>query len=459
MLRHPTLHPPRTMLALSPTGGRSRPLRPVALAVAGLLLAGLAACGSDQPASRGSQVDGRAVDPATSSTEESEKSTTASSAEVPVTTAPPPPSTEPAPPADPGPLSGVRVTLTPVASVQAPTKLVARPGSDHLYVAEQAGRVLVIDPAAGPDAEPTTALDLREVTAAGGERGLLGLAFSPDRSTLYVHHSGTDGRTRVASFQMEGKVADPSSRTDLLEVDQPFPNHNGGDILVDDAGLLWIGLGDGGSAGDPGDRAQDPDVLLGKILRIDPTSPSDGRPYGIPADNPFATGGGRPEIVLTGVRNPWRMRFDPANGDLWIADVGQDEVEEIDRVPAGSILGTNLGWSRFEGSTTFDDTRDIQGSDPLGPVFEMVHDDGWCSVSGGPVYRGEAIPDLVGAYLFGDYCKAGLNAIRLGDDGLVAESVVLNDEVAQVVSIDVGPDGELYVLSLDGTISRVDQAT
>lgn len=435
----------------SPAGLRPR----LCLTLAGLVLTGLVACGSDEPTSQGNEVEGRAVETTTSTTSDT-STTTASSADEPATTTPPIASTPPppTPAAGPGPLSGVQVTLTPVAEVEAPTKLVARPGSDGLYVAEQGGRVQLIT----GDGDPTTALDLSDQTQAEGEQGLLGLAFSPDGSTLYVHHSGTDGRTRVASFAMDGDVADPSSRIDLLEVDQPFPNHNGGDILVDDTGMLWIGLGDGGSGGDPDDRAQDPDDLLGKVLRIDPTSPSGGRAYGIPVDNPFASGGGRPEIALTGVRNPWRMRFDQGSGDLWIADVGQNEVEEINRVPAGSLLGTNLGWSRFEGSSTFDDQRDIQGPDPLGPVFEMVHDDGWCSVSGGPVYRGDAIPDLVGAYLFGDYCKTGLNAIRLDDEGVASESVVLDEDVDQVVSIDVGPDGELYVLSPSGTISRVDPA-
>ncbi len=423
----------------------------------------LAACGADEPAGTGQEVEGRAPTTTARSDAPSTTTTTRPTSDAPKsaaeTTAPPPvETTEEAPADEPGPLAEVAVALTPVASVDGPTKLVARPGTDRLYVATQGGQVLVVDPAAGADARPEVALDLTDVTQSGGERGLLGLAFSPDGSTLYVHHSGTRGETRVASYAVAGDTVDAGSRTDLLEVDQPFGNHNGGEILVDDAGLLWIGLGDGGSGGDPGDRAQDPNVLLGKVLRIDPTNPSGAQPYGIPADNPFASGGGRPEVALTGVRNPWRMRFDQATGDLWIADVGQDEVEEIDRIPAGDILGTNLGWSRFEGTTTFNDSREVRNGPALGPVFEMTHGDGWCSVSGGPVYRGAAIPDLDGAYLFGDFCKPGLNAIRLDDAGVTTESAVLDDAVGQVVSIDTGADGELYVVSLDGTISRVDPA-
>ncbi len=357
----------------------------------------------------------------------------------------------------PGPLGEVAITLTPVAELEAPTKLVARPGSDLLYVAEQVGRVVAIDPSAGTDADPVEVLDLTDVTRAGGEQGLLGLAFSPDGATLYVHHSGPSGETRIAAFAMSGDTADAGSRSDLLTVAQPYANHNGGEILVDDEGLLWIGLGDGGSADDPERRAQDPDDLLGKILRIDPRTGSDDAPYSIPEGNMFAAGEGRPEIAVTGVRNPWRMRFDPATGDLWVADVGQDRLEEIDRLPAGSIVGTNLGWSRWEGSEEIFPDRDLTAGTLVGPVFEMEHEDGWCSVSGGAVYRGEAIPDLDGAYLFGDYCKPGLSAIRLDGDA-VGETAVLDDTVGSVVSIDTDAAGEAYVLSMDGTISRLDPA-
>jgi glucose/arabinose dehydrogenase len=256
---------------------------------------------------------------------------------------------------------------------------------------------------------------------------------------------------------MTGDTADVASRVDLLTVAQPYANHNGGEILVDDDGLLWIGLGDGGSSNDPELRAQDPDELLGKILRIDPTQRGPEQPYAIPADNPFADGGGRPEIVAMGLRNPWRMRFDPDTGDLWIADVGQDLLEEIDRLPAGAVLGANLGWSRFEGSEEIFPDRELGPGTLVGPVFEMQHADGWCSVSGGVVYRGDAIADLDGAYLFGDFCKAGLSAIRLDGDA-VGETTVLDDSAGSVVSIDTDADGEVYVLSLDGVVARLDPA-
>lgn len=415
--------------------------RRAALVLAAAVLVAGSACGDDEPAGTGTEVEGRAPErprttgDGTTSTSTEDASTT--------TTAP---------------LAEARVALTPVAELDSPTKLLARPRSTTLYVAEQAGRIATLRPEGDALAEGPTALDLTPVTRSGGERGLLGLAFSPDGDTLYVHHSGLGGETRIAAFAMDGDVADPASRVDLLEVDQPFANHNGGDILVDDEGLLWIGLGDGGSAGDPQDRAQDPDDLLGKILRIDPTARTGALPYAIPPDNPYADGGGRPEIAVTGLRNPWRLRFDPATGGLWIADVGQSELEEIDHLPADAILGANLGWSRFEGSATYDESRQVRGEDPVLPVFEMAHGDGWCSVTGGPVYRGAALPDLAGAYLFGDYCKPGLAALRLAD-GEVVETTVLDDTVTNVVSIDTDDDGEVYVVSQKGPVYRLTPAS
>jgi len=423
--------------------------RALALAVVLAVAALAGGCGADEQAETGDPVEGRSPTMPTqpegsAATTEATTSTTAATTTV-------------AGNDQPGPLGDVAVVLTPIAELDAPTKLVSRPESDLLYVAEQGGRVVSLDPAAGEDAEPATALDLTDVTRSGGEQGLIGLAFSPDGSILYVHHSGLGGETRIASFTMTGDTADAASRVDLLTVAQPFANHNGGEILVDEDGLLWIGLGDGGSADDPDERAQDPEDLLGKILRIDPRTRSDDAPYSIPEGNMFAEGEGRPEIVVTGVRNPWRMRFDPATGDLWVADVGQDRLEEIDRLPAGAIVGTNLGWSRWEGSEVFLRGHELGTGTLVGPVFEMEHEDGWCSVSGGVLYRGDAIADLDGAYLFGDYCKPGLSAIRL-DGETVGETTVLDDTVSSVVSIDTDADGEVYVLSLDGVVARLDPA-
>lgn len=417
--------------------GRSRRSRPgLALIATFTLLGGMVACGADDASGPGEVVEGRAPD-----------SSSAGSAPGSTGVTGPPPV----------PLTEVTVALTAVAELDSPTKLTSRPGSEVLYVAEQGGRVATLVTDGDDLVEGPTALDLTAVTLSGGEQGLLGLAFSPDGATLYVHHSGLDGATRVASYAMAGDVADPDTRTDLLELDQPYANHNGGELVVDGDGLLWIGLGDGGAGGDPDDRAQDPDDLLGKLLRIDPTVPTGDRPYSIPDDNPYAAGGGRPEIAVSGLRNPWRFRLDPATGDLWVADVGQDELEEIDHVPAADIPGTNLGWSRYEGSATYDEGRRIRGGEARGPVYEMHHDDGWCSVTGGPVYRGSAIPALAGAYLFGDYCKPGLAALRLAG-GEVAETSVLDDTLTTVVSIDTDGAGEVYVVTRDGPIYRMSAA-
>ena len=238
---------------------------------------------------------------------------------------------------------------------------------------------------------------------------------------------------------MDGDRADAGSRRELLAVEQPFANHNGGNVVLGPDGQLWFGLGDGGSGGDPDNHAQDPDDPLGKLLRIDPESDSSTAP----------------EIWAIGLRNPWRFSFDRATDDLWIADVGQNAIEEIDFLPAGTPAGSNFGWSGYEGSEVYDESRVADGTVP--PVFEMRHDDGWCSVTGGVVYRGENIPDLQGAYLFGDYCLPGLHGLTL-EDGEVTAQRELGVDVASLVSIDEDADGEVYLLSLDGGISRLDPA-
>jgi len=367
-----------------------------------------------------------------------------------------PPTGETAP-REPGaePLAGIELTLTEVAQADSPTALVARPGTSTLYVAERPGRVRPItDLQVG---EPV--LDISDDVVTDVEQGLLGIEFSSDGATLYVSYSlAPDGDTRVDAYTMAGDAVDPASRRELLAVDQPFPNHNGGDLAIGPDGYLYFGLGDGGSGGDPEGNGQDTQALLGKILRIDPTTPSDGKEYGIPADNPFADGAdGAPEVWLYGVRNPWRFSFDAETGDLWIADVGQEAIEEIDLLPAadGGGKGANLGWNEMEGAHPFEG-----GSNPEGavlPLFEFDHSDGGCAVTGGVVYRGEAIPALTGAYLFTDYCDGRLRGVRAAE-GAVAEEHTFAAEAAELVSFGEDAAGEVYVLSLDGTIYRVDAA-
>jgi glucose/arabinose dehydrogenase len=294
-------------------------------------------------------------------------------------------------------------------------------------------------------------------TTTESERGLLGLAFSPDGSHLYVSYTNLEGDSRLEEYAMgEGATEiDLASRRTLVRVDQPFSNHNGGHVAFGPDGLLYYGLGDGGGSGDPEGNAQDTSTLLGAVLRIDPRAQGEA-PYAIPADNPFAGGGGRGEIYLYGVRNPWRFSFDRATGDLWLADVGQNAIEEVNRLTPEAAAGANLGWPALEGS------RPYGGDPPPGavpPIYEYTHDEGF-SVTGGYVYRGEAIPALGGAYVFADLGTARLWALAVDPGGAGAERVDLGVGVDEgtLVSFFEDAGGELYVISIAGTISRLDPA-
>jgi glucose/arabinose dehydrogenase len=349
------------------------------------------------------------------------------------------------------PLDGIEISLTEVATADTPTSLVTRPGSTNLYLSERAGRVRPVTDLVPGDA----ILDITDEVVTNSEQGLLDIEFSPDGGTLYLSYNVPEGGdTRIVAYTMDGDAVDTASRRVLLAVEQPFPNHKGGDIEIGPDGLLYIGLGDGGAGGDPQGNGQNTDALLGKLLRIDPTAPSGGRAYGIPADNPFALGGGAPEVYAYGLRNPWRFDFDAATGDLWIGDVGQDQWEEIDLLPAGTGAGANLGWNELEGTHPY-----RGGSAPDGavdPVFEYSHDEG-CSITGGVVYRGTNVPGLAGTYLFTDYCNGEIRGIR-ARDGAVTEERVFDAQAGELISFAEGNDGEVYVLSLAGQISRIDPA-
>jgi glucose/arabinose dehydrogenase len=353
------------------------------------------------------------------------------------------------------PLADVNVTLTEVAEADTPIALVARAGTDSLYVAEREGRVRPLT--GGSLGEPI--VDISDEVVTSVEQGLLDIVFSPDGATLYLHYSvAPDGDTRVISYPVSGDAVDTGGRRELLGVEQPFDNHNGGDIEVGPDGALYVALGDGGAGGDPEGNGQDTQALLGKILRIDPAATT-GDDYAIPADNPFADGAaGAPEVWLYGVRNPWRIDFDDATGDLWVADVGQNAFEEIDLLPAadGTGRGANLGWNEMEGAHPFEG-----GSNPEGavlPVFEYDRSEGGCSVTGGVVYRGSAIPALAGAYLFTDFCDGRLRAIRAAGGQTVDERTFEDVSGDSVVSFGVDADGEVYVVSLNGPIYRLDSA-
>ena len=338
------------------------------------------------------------------------------------------------------------VRLRRIATLEEPLALAVRAGDPALYVAEKIGRVVALRDGT---VDPIPVLDVTSEVSLGGEQGLLGLAFAPDGRFLYVNMTDVNGDTRIVEYAMVDGRADVSTRREVLFVDQPYSNHNGGNLVFGPDGYLYIGLGDGGSGGDPQGNAQSLDTLLGKMLRIDPR-PSGDAPYGIPADNPFVdTAGARPEIWAFGLRNPWRYSFDRATGDLWIGDVGQSAWEEVDRQPASSRGGENYGWNVREGSHPYTD-----GSlpDAVDPVYDYPHG-GACVVTGGYVYRGAAIPDLIGAYVFADFCLGTLQVLRMDGDAAVVSD--LGPTVEAVSSFGEDAAGELYVLSLAGGVYRL----
>lgn len=321
-------------------------------------------------------------------------------------------------------------------------------GSGILFAVEQGGRIRSIRDGS-PDAAPF--LDIASRVVAGGEQGLLGLAFSPAYATtgrFYVNYTRiSDGATVLARYRATGnpRVADPASEEVLLVIPQPFPNHNGGQIAFGPDGFLYIGMGDGGSGGDPQNNAQNPSTLLGKILRID-VEPG-AFPYAIPPSNPFAgTGGVRGEIWALGLRNPWRFSFDRLTGDLYIGDVGQNSFEEIDFQPSGSRGGENYGWNILEGSQCFGGGAcDTTGLVP--PVAAYDHSQG-CSVTGGTVYRGADHPAMTGIYFFGDFCSGRI--FGLAREGAAWRSTALLDTPISISSFGEDEAGNLLVTDYAG---------
>jgi glucose/arabinose dehydrogenase len=333
------------------------------------------------------------------------------------------------------PVEGIKAVE--VGRVDQPTAMAVRRGDNAIYIAEKTGRVRRL-------ADGAVVVDVSGNLSLAYEQGLLGLAFSPDGRYLYIDYTDRAGDTRIAEKDME----QPSSPLrELLLVDQPFANHNGGQLAFGPDGRLYIAMGDGGSGNDPNGNAQNLNTLLGKILRIDPR-PSGDRPYGIPPDNPFVgQSGRRAEIWAFGLRNPWRFSFDREKGDMWIADVGQGAIEEIDLDEAPLEGGRNYEWVLREG------TRRRRGDKPpngVQPVHEYDHNRGECSVTGGYAYRGKALRGFEGAYFFADFCLGELMGLRNGK----AESLGLT--IKQVSSFGEDAAGELYALSLDGPVYRLE---
>jgi glucose/arabinose dehydrogenase len=444
-------------------------------AAALLIALALAGCASNPPGSllptAGSPSTGSSAAPTTTPSSPTAEQTAATLApQTPATPAPQtpatpagsmsPPSASPAPGSSagaPGPFDphALRIDIQPFAQgLDAPVFVTGTgDGTGRLFVLEQPGRIRIV----GTDGSvaPTPFLDIADRLISGGERGLLGLALHPDYATngrLFVDYTRSpDGATVISEFQAKGDSADPASERILLTIPQPFANHNGGMVAFDPRGMLMIGMGDGGSGGDPEGNGQNRQALLGKVLRID----VDGKkPYDLPADNPFLQAANtRPEIWDLGMRNPWRFSFDRQTGDLFIGDVGQDSWEEIDVERAGTG-GLDYGWNLMEARHCF-----LGDCDPSGltlPVAEYSHADG-CSVTGGYVYRGSKFPLMFGGYLFSDYCSGTIwafPAVTALANGSAAP-VVVGSAGFSVSSFGQDDDGELYVADLAGRVLKV----
>ncbi len=349
-----------------------------------------------------------------------------------------------------GAINLVLVDAFPDLSFQRPVDFQsASDGSGRVFVVEQGGMIKVFDNDE-TSASATTFLDIsNSINTNANEQGLLGLAFHPNYESngyFYVNYTPSETLSVTSRFQVSGSnadEADPDSELVILEIPQPFTNHNGGQLAFGPGGYLFIASGDGGSGGDPDNNAQMRSNLLGTILRIDVDQTANGLNYAIPADNPFVGETNvREEIYAYGLRNPWRMSFDTQTGDLWSADVGQDEREEINIIQSGG----NYGWKLFEGTFCFSGGCDDTGLIP--PIFEYEHNGNDKSVTGGHVYRGSAIPSLEGKYIYADFIDGRIWAIDL--DG--SNNELLVESGLNIASFGVDAEQELYICAFDGTI-------
>jgi glucose/arabinose dehydrogenase len=357
-----------------------------------------------------------------------------------------------------GPPVGTGVGLQEVVSGLSFPLYLTAPAADftRLFVVEKTGRIRIVkDGLLLPD----PFLDLSSHVSTGGEQGLLGLAFDPDypaTGRFLVHYTGLDGNTALSRFQVSADPdrADPASEQVIFTAIQPFSNHNGGQVVFGPDGFLYLGLGDGGASGDPNGNGQNLSEPLASILRLDVRS---GDPYTVPPDNPFVGNpNALPEVWSYGLRNPWRFSFDRANGDLYIADVGQNQREEVDVSTAaeGGGRGANYGWSIMEGSQCFGGA----GCDQTGltlPVLEYSHQDG-CSITGGYVYRGSAVPAIQGHYFYSDFCQRWVRSFRYAD-GVAIEQTSWPSLVTGGAIVSFGEDaaGEMYILEAEGRVLRI----
>jgi glucose/arabinose dehydrogenase len=400
-------------------------LRRTAMLVAALALTA-GACGQDgDPDGRGASGTPGASSPASS---------------VPATSVPAEPPTQ-------AELNRVVVELDEVARAQTPVA----EDNTTFYVGERAGRVRVIRDGQ-LDRRPV--LDLTDQVVVEGEGGLLGVALAPDGRHLYVSFTDAEHAVRLVEVAVDGGEVDSASRREVLTIRQPSTRHHGGNLVFGPDGLLWLGVGDGSPGGDPANAAQSLGELSGKLLRLDPR-PSGGNGYTVPGSNPFVNRkGARPEIWAYGLRNPWRFSFDRATHDLWIGDVGQYVVEEIDVIGLRQSKGANFGWRRLEGSRRF------SGSPPpraVPPVHEYAHRNGRCAVIGGHVYRGSQIRGLQGAYVYGDVCDGRIRTLAW-TRGKPVRHRDLGLRLPGLVSFAEDRNGELYALSLADGIHRLGAA-
>lgn len=348
-------------------------------------------------------------------------------------------------------LDAFELDVEPVGGpFEQPVLVTSRPDDPRLFVVEQGGSIIAFDDSTGAR---DTFLDIEARVRWQGEQGLLGLAFFPDDPERFVvHYIGNDGATVIEEYTVRDGAGDLGSARLIFTTPQPAANHNGGMIDFGPDGYLYVALGDGGASNDRFRNGQDPFTPLGAILRLDLA----GDPYAIPPDNPFADGsGGAPEVWAWGLRNPWRFGFD--GDDLWVGDVGQGAWEEIDRFDADRP-GDNAGWPVLEGTHCFQSSP----CDPtpyLSPVVEYGHENGRCSVTGGAVYRGTAMPELIGTYLYGDYCTGEIWGLRMVDE---MEHRLFTDPddvhlpyLPGLTSFGVGPDGEMYVMQASGQVWRI----
>ena len=407
------------------------------LALAAVLVVVVTGDGTDDLETSGSSSSTTLLDTTTterstsssSSSSSSSSTTTASTTTTTVGATQPPSTAAPSTTTAPGrdPFLSVRIRLVRVTTTSYPIAMAVRPSDRSVWIASKGGSVCKLS--GGSCTKRQTVASV----STGSEQGLLGIAFSPNGSRLYTSYTNPAGDTRVDRHTMSGDSI--GSGQTIFSQDQPYSNHNGGGIAFGPDGRLWLGLGDGGSGGDPHNYAQNMSSRLGKMLRINT------------ADNSV-------QIAVSGVRNPWRWSFDRATGALWIGDVGQGNWEEVDVLPEGQQVGVNLGWSRYEGTHLYRADRSAPGARP--PIYEYPHD-GRCSITGGYVYRGSDIPGLRGAYLFSDYCDGVIRALKTAS-GRVGAVRSFGISPGSVVSFGQDARGELYVLTADGGVHRVEPA-